>query len=277
MIQSAVNFSTSDKELIEKIVREIEKYALVQDYSYDIDHNRSVITVLGDREEIFRALRVCGEFASYIDLTKHTGVHPRVGVVDVVPIVPLREETMENCVNLAHRIGKMFFEEYKIPVFFYEKAALKEENRYLENVRSSSYKTLDLGEKPHPTKGASCIGAREILIAYNVNLNTDNVKIAKIIAKEIRDMRKAGNPKMYGVKAMGLFLEKQNIVQVTTNITRTAFVGPFEVFSYIEKRAKDFGCDVIESELIGAVPFEVCGDIIKKSLKFKEFDIKRMI
>ena len=277
MIQSAVNFSASDEKLIKEISNNIKKYASVQDMSSDPDHNRSVITILGDREEIYKALEECAKAADLIDLSKHTGLHPRVGSVDVVPIVPLREETMENCVSLARDTGKMFYEKYGIPVFFYEEACLREENRYLENVRSSQYKTLDLGETPHPTKGATCIGARCPLIAYNVNLATDNIKIAKIIAKEIRDMRKAGNPKMWGVKAMGLYLEKQNIVQVTTNITRPHLTGVLEVYLYIKKRAEDFGVTVLESELIGAVPMEVCGDIIKKSLKFRDFDPKRMI
>jgi len=277
MIQSAVNFSTSDISLVKKIVNKIEYFAKVCDYSCDIDHNRSVITCVGSKDEILYAMRVCGKYAREIDLSKHTGAHPRMGSVDVVPIVPLRDETMETCVEIAHLVGKMFWEEFQIPVFFYEEACLKEENRYLENVRKSEYKTLDLGSKPDLKCGATCIGARCPLIAYNVNLNTDNIKIAKIIAKEIRDMRKAGNPKMYGVKSMGLYLEKQNIVQVTTNITRPHIVGPFEVFSYIKKRAKDFGVEVKESELIGEMPLETCGDIVKKALKFRDFDFKRMI
>ena len=277
MIQSAVNFSTSDCGLIKKLVENMSIYAKVQDYSSDIDHNRSVITILGNKDEVFHSLKECGKLAHLIDLTQHTGAHPRVGSIDVVPIVPLRDISMEECVELAHKVGKMFYEDFEIPVFFYEEACLKEENRFLENCRASEYKTLDLGTKPHPTMGASCISARCPLIAYNVNLATDNIKIAKIIAKEIRDMRKRGNPKMVGVKAMGLYLEKQNIVQVTTNITRPHLVGPFEVFSFIKKRAKDFGVEVLESELIGAVPYEVCADIIQKTLKFREFDIKRMI
>lgn len=268
MIQSAVNFSTSDEKLVAEIAENIKKYACVWDASSDRDHNRSVITILGNtQEEIFSALRECAKAAEKIDLSVHSGAHPRVGSVDVVPIVPLRSETMENCVKLAHRTGKMFFEEFGIPVFFYEEACLKEENRYLENVRSSHYKTLDIGSVPHPKFGASCIGARCPLIAYNVNLNTDNVKIAKIIAKEIRDMRKAGNPLMYGVKSMGLYLEKQKIVQVTCNITRPHIVGVYEVYSYIEKRAGELGCGVLESELIGAMPYETGMDTLNKAIK----------
>lgn len=277
MIQCPVNLSTSNKDFIEKIVNKLEKFAMVSDYSSDIDHNRSVITLIGNREEIFDSMKVFGECASLIDLREHKGAHPRVGSVDVVPFVPLRDETMDTCVELAHKVGHLFFEEYNIPVFFYEEAATKEENRYLENCRSCNYKTLDLGKEPNPITGASCIGARKPLIAYNVNLDTDNIKIAKIIAKEIRDMRKAGNPNMYGVKAMGLYLEKQNIVQVTTNITRCEFVGVYEVFSYIQKRAKDFGVSVLESELIGALPFEESAAIINKFLKFKDFNYKKMI
>ncbi len=277
MIQSAVNLSTSNTDLVNKIVENIRQFANVCDYSCDIDHNRSVITVLGNKNEIYEAVRVFAQFAGEIDLSLHRGVHPRVGSVDVVPIVPLRDESMETCVDLAHKVGKMFWEEFQIPVFFYEEACLKEENRYLENCRSSQYKTLDLGETPDPKRGATCIGARCPLIAYNVNLETDNVKIAKIIAKEIRDMRKAGNPKMIGVKAMGLYLEKQQTVQVTTNITRPHIVGPFEVFSYIQKRAEDFGVKIKESELIGEIPIEVASDIIRKSLKFNKFSKERII
>ena len=277
MIQSAVNFSTSDINLVERIVEEIKEYATVCDYSADIDHNRSVITILGDRKEVFKALKVCGKFAGEIDLRKHKGAHPRMGSLDVVPVVPLRDESMETCIKLAYKVGKMLWRDYQIPIFFYEEACIREENRCLEDVRSSEYKTLDYGTKPHEKMGATCVGARYPLIAYNVNLETDNVKIAKIIAKEIRDMRKKGDPRMYGVKAMGLYLEKQNIVQVTTNITRPQMVGPFEVYSYIEKRAKDLGTDVRESELIGEIPLETASDIVQKALKFKNFSPKRII
>lgn len=269
MIQCPVNFSSSDRDFIKETAENIGKYAKVFDITSDTDHNRSVITFLGDEEEIFKAIKECAKAGRKIDLRKHKGAHPRMGSVDVVPVVPLRDETMENCIALAHRAGRMFYEEFGIPVFFYEEACLKEENRFLENVRKSQYRTLDLGEKPDPEYGAVCISARCPLIAYNVNLKTDNVKIAGIIAKEIRDMRKAGNPKMFGVKSMGLYLEKQNIVQVTCNITRPHIAGVYEVYSYIEKRAEDLGCQVLESELIGAMPEETASSLIAKMLKMK--------
>ena len=201
-----------------KIVEKIKTCAKVVDWSCDIDHNRSVVTIIGGAEEIYNALMECGKAAELIDLSKHVGAHPRVGSVDVVPITPLRGEKMEDCVELAHKVGHSFWEEFGIPVYFYEEACLREENRFLENCRSKDHGLLDLGDKPHATKGVSCIGARCPLIAYNVNLKTDNVKIAKIIAKEIRDMRKSGNPKMYGVKAVLRLLvqEKQLITTIMT-------------------------------------------------------------
>ena len=175
MIQCAVNFSTSDINLIKKIVQHVEYFLSVADYSCDIDHNRSVVTLIGKKEEMVYSMRACGKFAQEIDLSKHTGAHPRMGSLDVVPFVPLGDETMETCVELAHYVGKLFWEEFRIPVFFYEEACFKEENRYLENIRKSKYKTLDLGKKPNPKLGAVCVGARCPLIAYNVNLETDNI------------------------------------------------------------------------------------------------------
>jgi len=277
-IQCIPNFSSADKKLIEELVINIGNYAKVINYSSDVDHNRSVITFVGSPSDIFNAIDKCAFIVkNKIDISKHKGVHPRVGAIDVIPCVPLFDTPMEIAIDLAHKIGDMFFSKYSIPVFFYEEAAKKEENRFLEKCRSCNYESLDLGNVPNLTLGASVVGARCPLIAYNVNLNTNNLCIAKLIAKEIRRMRRSGDIKMYGVKAIGLELKKQNIIQVSTNITRPHITGVFSIFEYIKNRAMDFGVEVVESELIGAIPSDVASDIIKDSLKFRDFDNSRII
>ena len=286
IFQCIPNFSTCSKSVITEIKKAIECYADVRDFSFDTDHNRSVITFVGNAEEIKSAVLASAKIAiEKIDLRSHKGVHPRIGAVDVIPVVPVFGSPMSEAVDLSYEIGYLI-SGLGLPVYFYENSAKNKEYTFLENIRKGGFEYLmkdsscrvpDIGNKIHPNAGAVAIGARQPLVAYNVNLNTTDVEIAKKIAGEIRVLRKSGDLKMEGIKAIGLLLKSSNIIQVSTNITRPAKTGVYEVFEYISSRAKDFGTSVKNSELIGVIPDSIASDIIKKALKFDDFTPKRIL
>ncbi len=263
LIWSAVNFSCAGP-VTEEIRASIEEYCPVINYSFDIDHNRSVITLLGSPSEVLEGV-VAGvkSAARLIDLTKHTGAHPRMGAADVIPFVPLGSSTMAEAVELSRKAGERLFAECGVPVYFYENSALREEYRNLSTLRKGGFeslgsKTPDIGNiSAHPTAGASAVGAREPLVAYNIDFANDDVAKAKEIAKEIRHIRDAGKDFM-GVKALGLYLPSRNIAQLSFNITRPGECSMGELFHFARFR----GCPIARSELIGAIRFRD----LKKSL-----------
>ncbi len=199
------------------------------DRSSDADHNRSVVTMVGEPGAISEAaIRGVGKAAELIDLTRHAGVHSRIGATDVVPFVPVEGVSLEDCAELARRVGREIWERYRIPVYFYEAAARRPERKNLENIRRGQFEGLrdevlrdpdrspDIGEpRLHPTAGATAVGARNFLIAYNINLNTPNVEIAKKIAKAVR----FSDGGLRHVKAMGVYLAARNLAQVSMNLT----------------------------------------------------------
>ena len=286
MFQCVPNFSTCSQSIIIEIKKAIECYADVRDFSFDIDHNRSVITFIGTGEEVKNAVFAAAKIAiKKIDLCSHKGVHPRIGAIDVIPIVPIFESSMSEAVDLSYKIGYLI-SDLGSPVYFYENSAKNKEYTFLENIRKGGFEELckglgfrmpDIGDKIHSSAGAVVIGARQPLVAYNVNLDTTNVEIAKKIAHEIRVLRKSGDTKMEGIKAIGLLLKSSNTVQVSMNITRPEKTGVYEVFEYINSRAKDLGTSVKNSELIGVIPDNIASDIIKKALKFNDFTPKRIL
>jgi glutamate formiminotransferase/glutamate formiminotransferase/formiminotetrahydrofolate cyclodeaminase len=216
----------------------------------DTDHNRSVLSLAGPPEEILdSAVALAREAARLIDLRTHAGVHPRIGALDVLPFVPLEGAAMDDCVALAHRAGERIWTELGIPVYFYEFAALREACRNLADVRKQLVPP-DLGGEPHPSAGCMAVGARKVLIAYNVNLRSGDLGAARAIARTIRQ----ANGGLAGVKALGLALESRGLVQVSMNLVDYELTPPHVAFLAIQHEARAMGIEVESSELIGLIP-----------------------
>jgi glutamate formiminotransferase len=236
----------------------------VLDREMDADHNRCVVTLAGEPEAVGEAaLLGTGKALELIDMTKHKGAHPRVGATDVVPFIPIEGVTLEDCVALARRVGNEIWKRYRIPVFFYEAAAMRPDRVNLENVRRGQFEGLrdelkrnhdrqpDVGEpKLHPTAGVTVVGARKFLIAYNVNLNTPDVSIANKIAKAIR----FSSGGLRYVKSMGVELKARNLAQVSINLTDYEQTPMHRVYEMVKREAARFGAVPVGSEIVGLIP-----------------------
>ena len=233
------------------------------DYSSDPSHNRSVFTLVGDASGLEQAVLALVEHAlTDIDLRTHRGEHPRLGAVDVVPFVPIEGVTMAQCVALAKKVGAAISERLHVPVYLYEEASANPARKNLEDIRRGEFEGLaakmatdgwapDYGPAaPHPSAGASIVGARMPLIAYNINLATDRLDVAKKIAASIRQ---SGGGYRF-VKAMGIALADRGIVQVSMNLTNYEETPIFRVFETVKREAARYGVRVLESEIVGLVP-----------------------
>jgi len=233
------------------------------DHSSDPSHNRSVFTLAGDAGAVEQAVMALFERAvADIDLRRHSGEHPRLGAVDVVPFVPIEGATMADCVALAKKVGAEVAERFQIPVYLYEEASTIPTRKNLEDIRRGEFEGLaakmatagwtpDFGAAaPHPSAGATVIGARMPLIAYNINLATDRLDVAKKIAAGIR--HSSGGYRF--VKAMGIKLESRGIVQVSMNLTNFEKTPIFRVFETVKREADRYGVAILESEFVGLVP-----------------------
>ena len=267
LIECVPNFSEGrDAAKVEALVAVMRAvpWVFVLDLEMDADHNRCVITLAGEPAAVAEAaLLGVGKALELIDLTKHTGAHPRVGATDVVPFIPVEGVTIEDCVALARRVGKEIWSRYRIPVYFYEAAALRPHRMNLENIRRGQFEGLceevkhnperqpDVGDpKLHPTAGATVVGARKFLIAYNVNLNTSDVGIANKIAKAIR--HSTGGLRY--VKSMGVELKARNLAQVSINLTDFEQTPVHRVYEMVKREAQRHGAVPIGSEIVGLVP-----------------------
>jgi glutamate formiminotransferase / 5-formyltetrahydrofolate cyclo-ligase len=266
IIESIPNVSEGRRaDVIERMASAIRQVAGVQllDYSSDPSHNRSVFTLVGDAQSLKAAtLALFEQAVSAIDLRKHQGEHPRLGAVDVVPFVPIEGVTMDECVALAKQVGADVAARFNVPVYLYEEASGNPARKNLEDIRRGEFEGLaakmaspgwspDFGPAtPHVSAGASVIGARMPLIAYNINLNTDRLDVAKKIAAAIR--HSSGGLRF--VKAMGLTLEDRKIVQVSMNLTNYQKTPIFRVFEIVKREAARYGVSVLESEIVGLVP-----------------------
>jgi len=267
IIECVPNFSEGrDPRKVEAIVQALrdgpEVYVL--DWEMDADHNRCVITLVGTRETIGEAaLRGIGKAAELIDLNHHRGAHPRLGATDVVPFVPISGATLKDCVRIAEWVAEQTWRRFKIPTYLYEAAARRPERRNLENVRRGQFEGLreevrtnpkrlpDFGEAAlHPTAGATVVGARKFLIAYNINLNTPEVALAKAIAQKIR----ASSGGFPCVKAMGVELKSRHLGQVSMNLTDFETTSIATVFDAVTRQAFAQGVEVLGSEIVGLVP-----------------------
>jgi glutamate formiminotransferase len=233
------------------------------DFSSDPSHNRSVFTFAGDESGVEAAVLALFERAvAAIDLRTHKGEHPRLGAVDVVPFVPIEGVTMADCVALAKRVGAIVAERFHVPVFLYEEASANPARKNLEDIRRGEFEGLaakmaakewapDFGAAvPHPTAGATVIGARMPLIAYNINLATDRLDVAKKIAAAIR--HSSGGFRF--VKAAGFALGNRGLVQVSMNLTNYEKTPIFRVFEVVKREAARYGVQVLESEIVGLIP-----------------------
>lgn len=256
------------------------------DRSSDSAHHRSVFTLGGDAAPLQEAiLRLVSVAVASIDLRAHHGVHPRVGAVDVVPFVPLANVTMAECVNLARRVGRAIGDQFAIPVYLYEEASNAPARRHLEDIRRGEFESLsakmrqpgwkpDFGPPaPHPTAGATVVGARRVLIAYNVNLATRRLDVARRIASVVRE-RSGGLP---CVKALGLALEDRGLVQVSMNLTDYERTPPDVVFNRIVSEAARDGVEVVESELIGLIPAAALARTTAAHLRLRDFSENRIL
>src|SRR5712692_4328586 len=236
----------------------------VLDREMDADHNRCVITLAGEPDAVAEAaLRGVGKALELIDLTKHTGAHPRLGAADVIPFIPVDGVTLDDCVALARKVGREIWERYRIPVYYYESAALRPERTNLENIRRGQFEGLreeapinpdrapDVGGPAlHPTAGATVVGARKFLIAYNINLNTPDLEIAKKIAKAIR----FSTGGLRYAKAMAVDLKARKLAQVSINMTDFEQTPLHRVFEMVEREARRYGVMIVGSEIVGLVP-----------------------
>lgn len=251
------------------------------DKEMDADHNRSVITFAGTGESIGEAaLRGIGRAAELIDLTHHHGAHPRIGATDVLPFVPVSGVTIEDCVHIAEHVADECWRRFRIPAYLYEAAARRPERKNLENVRRGQFEGLrdrisvnpnlrpDFGEPQlHPTAGATAIGARKFLIAFNVNLSTTDLALAKRIAKTIR----ASNGGLPAVKAMGVPLGSRNLVQVSMNLTDYETTSMATAFGAIAREAEKAGVGIVESEIIGLIPQKALINTSASLFKIRNF------
>jgi glutamate formiminotransferase / 5-formyltetrahydrofolate cyclo-ligase len=266
IIECVPNISEGRRpDVVSRIVEAVARTpgAHLLDHSSDPSHNRSVITLAGDADALEAAVLTLFAVAiEAIDLRQHQGEHPRLGAVDVVPFVPIDGVTMADCVALAKRTGAAVADRFGVPVFLYEEAASRAERRKLEDIRRGEFEGLaarmarpewapDFGPAvPHPTAGAVVIGARMALIAFNVNLGTDRLDVAKKIASAIR-LSSGG---LRFVKAMGLPLADRGIVQVSMNLTNHEKTPIFRAFELVKREAARYGVPVLESEIVGLVP-----------------------
>ena len=290
LVECVPNFSEGKrKDVIEAIIDEVRKRKDVEilDYSSDPDHNRTDITFVGEPEAVKNAaLALALKCVELIDMNKHKGEHPRMGAIDVVPFVPISGVTMEECVKLAHDFAKEFAEKSGVPCFMYEEAATRPERKNLADVRRGEFEGLkkEIGKNPerapdygpnriHPTAGATAVGARFFLIAFNVNLGTSDLAIAKNIAKAVR--HSSGGYRY--VKAMGFEIKERGIVQVSMNLVNYQKTPIFRVFETIKNEAARYGVPVIGSEIIGLVPMEALVDVADYFLRLENFSIDQVL
>jgi len=284
LVECVPNFSEGRRpEVLDEIVSAMTAVEGVRllDREMDADHNRAVVTIIGKPDAVVEgAFRGIEKASTLIDLTSHEGEHPRMGATDVCPFVPVRDVEMDDCVRMAEELGRRVGDELEIPVFLYEAAARRPDRQNLAAVRKGQFEGLrdQIGKNPekepdfgpskiHATAGAIAIGARPFLVAYNINLGTDDLKVAKRIAKSIRH---SGGGLRY-VKAMGFEIKDRGIVQVSINMVNFKGTPLFRVFEMVKSEAARYGVPVIGSEVVGLVPDDALVDVADFYLRLENF------
>jgi len=277
LIECVPNFSEGrDPAVVQAIEQAIASVSgvLLLRSEMDADHNRSVITFAGPPDDVAEgALRGIAAAVERIDLRKHSGVHPRMGAADVVPFVPLENATLDECVGIAHRVGEKVWKLLGVPVFFYEAAASSPQRAALENVRRGGFNRPALapdlgGPALHSSAGACIIGARKLLIAFNVNLDTADVGIADSIARKIR----ASSGGLPFLKAIGVPLASRKLAQVSMNLTDFERTGLEEVLQAVETEASRHGVAVAGTQIVGLVPKKAIEAAAARDPRWKNFD-----
>jgi glutamate formiminotransferase / formiminotetrahydrofolate cyclodeaminase len=282
LVECVPNFSEGrDKAKVDAIVDAMKMPGVyLLDREMDSDHNRCVITIVGEREAIQEAaIRGVGKASELIDLNNHAGAHPRMGAADVVPFIPIEGVTIEDCVAMANHVGEQIWHRYQIPVYLYEAAARIPERQGLENIRRGQFEGIraeiasnparrpDIGEpRVHPTAGATVVGARKFLIAYNVFLNTPDVDIAKKVAKAVR----FSSGGMRFVKGAGFLV--RGLAQVSMNLTDFEQTPIHRVFELVKREAARYGVIPISSEIVGLIPKNALEQTAEWYLQVENFD-----
>jgi len=290
IVECVPNFSEGRrKEVVDAIadaIRFVPGTKLL-DVEMDANHNRAVVTFIGDRKAVAEAaFRGAEKAVALIDLTVHRGEHPRIGALDVCPFVPVSGVTMEECVAIARAVGERIARELKVPVYLYEEAATRPERRALPDIRKGEFEGLreeiktnperapDFGPRQlHPTAGASVVGARAPLIAFNVNLGTPDIQVAKKIAHAIRES--SGGLKY--VRAKGFALKDRGIVQVSMNMINYKGTPLFRAYELIKAEAERYGVPIVGSEIVGLVPLEAVVDSAGFYLKLENFKVEQIL
>ena len=288
IVECVPNFSTSDPAIVNLILNEIRnaKNSYFLDHTYDNYYNRLVVTFVGDKNSVFSAaLNSATAAIELIDMNEHKGQHPRIGAVDVVPFIPIRDVTIEDCVVLAKKFGEALAKRCNIPVYLYGKAASSPERSDLDWIRLGEYEKLhekiekkerkpDFGPSfPHPTAGATITGARKIMAGFNVNLGTPDIGIAKKIAKTLHS-KKGGLP---FVKAMAAKIPERNITQIGMSISDFEKMPLYRVLELIELEAEKHGIQVVGSEFCGLAPLRAIMGAAAYYLKIDEFNEERIL
>lgn len=291
LIEFIPNYSVSrqkDEKTYDALVETAKSVKGVNllDAQTDGSHNRTVLTMTGSPQAIEEvAFLLCKKAMETIDLNKHTGAHPRMGATDVMPFVPAQDVTLEECVELSKRVAERIWKELHIPCFLYEDSATREERRNLATIRKGEFEGMteklllpewepDYGDrKPHPTAGVTAVGARMPLVAFNVNLDTDDLEIAKKIAKAIRGS--SGGFKY--CKAMGVMIEETGKAQVSMNMVNYEKTPLFYTYEMIRTLAASYGVNIISSEIVGLTPARALIDCAAFYLKLKDFDCYKQV
>lgn len=281
IIECVINVSEGkNQQVIEAIVNPVKKQSnvMLMNIESDADYHRTVISMLGESEALYLAvLETCENAIDLIDMNVQQGVHPRIGAVDVVPFIPIQNASIEDCIQLANRLSLALAASKNIPIFLYAEAATQPDHVHLSSLRKMEYEglghALEKGElvpdvgpsSPHPTAGAIAIGARFPLIAYNVDVASSDVAIAKRIAKQIRE----SDGGFLGIKAKGVYLASTHSTQVTINITNYHQTSIETVFDAVVELSHKFNTKVVSSEIIGLIPKEALAHTSEQHLKLK--------
>jgi len=289
MVECVPNISEGrDQTVIEAVLDQVRHTPGVTliDCSSDASHNRTVITFMGSPEGVEEAaVAVARQAVRLIDLTHHTGEHPRMGAVDVIPFIPIRETSMEEAVELSKRVGRRVWEEAGLPVFLYEASASAPHRQNLASIRKGQFEGMaakvqeekwapDFGPRSiHPTAGVVAVGARMPLVAFNINLDTSDIEIASRIAKVIR--RSSGG--FDCVKALGVMLESRNIAQVSINMTDYTKTPLYRVLELVKAEAARWGVRVAGTEIVGLTPMKALIDSAEYYMQIEDFDFTRQV
>ncbi|MGI6252003.1 MAG: glutamate formimidoyltransferase [Aminivibrio sp.] len=284
LIECVPNFSEGRRQdVIEAIAGNFKgvRGCTLLDYRADSDHNRLVVSLAGEPEAVADALMKAARTAvDAIDMNVHQGAHPRIGAVDVIPFTPIRGITMEECITFSHDFGERYATELGVPVYYYEDSARRPERKRLEVIRKGQYETLKAesvnpdrhpdvgGPALHPTAGATVVGARQFLVAFNVNLNTADEEIAKKIGTFVR----SSSGGFCHVKGMGVALAERGMTQVSMNIVDYQKNALYRVLELIRMEARRWGVEVVETEIYGMIPAQAILDSAAYYLQVKDFD-----